>query len=143
MDALHIVCPECNGVNRLPAARLADHGKCGRCANPLFTAHPVALNENTFVKHTTRNDIPVVVDFWASWCGPCRQMAPVFTEAAALLEPNVRLAKVDTEAEKNLAARFGIKGIPTLVIFNHGREVARQSGAMAKEQLVGWIRANS
>jgi thioredoxin 2 len=142
-DSLHIVCPHCDTVNRIQAARINDHPKCGKCKQQLFTPSPVILTESNFDKQITRNDIPVVVDFWAPWCGPCKMMAPAFEQAAAELEPRVRLAKLNTEKAQSIAARFNIRSIPTLAIFDHGRETARQSGAMNRQQLVQWVRANT
>lgn len=141
-DTLNIVCPHCHAVNRVPAARLAQHPNCGKCHQPLFTGHPVPLTAATFAKHVERNDIPVLVDFWAPWCGPCRMMAPQFEQAARLLEPRVRLAKVDTEAEQMLGAQYGIRSIPTLALFAGGREVARQAGAMGAQDIVRWVQAH-
>lgn len=140
---LHIVCPHCHAVNRVPEDRLTDGGTCGKCHSPLFTAHPVELDEASFDKHIASSDLPIVVDFWAPWCGPCRSMAPAFAEAARQLEPSYRLVKVDTEQSQNLAARFNIRSIPTLAIFKNGKEVARQAGAMDTGNIVRWVKSNS
>ena len=139
-DAPIVVCPNCHAANRVPAARLADSGTCGKCKAPLFAGQPVELDAANFDRHVGRSDIPVVVDFWAPWCGPCRSMAPAFAQAATQLEPEFRLAKVNTEDEQALATRFGIRSIPTLALFRNGREVARQAGAMDLASLVRWVR---
>jgi len=141
-NPLHIVCPHCDAVNRLPQARLAENPACGKCSQPLFNAHPVALTQHTFAKAISRNDIPVLVDFWAPWCGPCKMMAPQFEQAAKTLEPRVRLAKVDTEAEQTLGAQYGIRSIPTLALFKGGKEIARQAGAMGTADIVRWAHSH-
>lgn len=135
-----IVCPACSAVNRVPSEKSAQDAKCGKCHAPLFDGHPVALDSRNFNRHLTRNSIPVVVDFWADWCGPCKMMAPEFARAAKTLEPEVRFAKLDTEAAQNEAAALGIRSIPTMILFQGGREVARQSGAMPAGHITQWVR---
>ena len=139
-DPLHLVCPHCNGVNRLPAERLAQQPKCGKCHQPLFQGHPMVLDEARFSRGTTRSTWS---NFW--WISKLRRskmMAPAFEQAARQLEPEVRLAKVNTEEHQGLAMRFSIRSIPTLVLFRGGREIARTSGAMDTASLVGWTRQN-
>jgi thioredoxin 2 len=140
-QSLIVVCPHCHAANRLPAERLADGGTCGKCKQALFTGSPTKLTAAQFDSHVNRSDLPVVVDFWAPWCGPCRMMAPAFAQAAQQLEPRYRLVKVNTEEEQALAARFNIRSIPTLAVFRHGRELARQAGAMDAANLVRWIQS--
>ncbi len=141
-DLKHVVCPHCVATNRVPAAKLASQPKCGKCGERLFTGHPAELTDESFPRMVSRSDIPVVVDFWAEWCGPCKMMSPAFAAAAAELEPDVRLAKLDTEVARSTAARFGIRNIPTLALFKGGKEIARQAGAMGTPDIVRWVRAN-
>ena len=125
----------------MPGTRLSEGPKCGQCHAPMFTGHPIALTVADFDVHARRNDIPLIVDFWAPWCGPCRMMAPAYEQAAKILEPHVRLAKVNTEAEQALGGRFGIQSIPTMIVLRGGHEVARQSGALGAQDIVRWVRS--
>jgi thioredoxin 2 len=140
---VQVVCPRCNTTNRILPERVADGPRCGKCREALFDGRPVELDEAGFERHLAGNDIPVVVDFWASWCGPCHMMAPEFEKAAAMLGPAARLVKVNTEEAQNLAQRYNIRSIPTMALFRGGREVARQSGAMTAAAIAGWVRSNS
>jgi thioredoxin 2 len=142
-ESRHLVCPNCSATNRVPADKLGQGPRCGKCGVQIFSGHPTDLTDANFQKHIEKNDIPVVVDFWADWCGPCKMMAPQFEQAAKQVEPDVRFGKLDTEAARGTAARFNIRSIPTLVLFRNGREVARQPGAMGAKDIVSWIRAHS
>lgn len=143
-ETLHVVCPGCRTTNRVQAAHLGRSPTCGQCKQPLFQGRPLELDEGGFERQVQRSQIPVLVDFWAPWCGPCRMMAPAYEQAAALLEPQMRVAKVNTEDAQALAGRLNIRSIPTLALFIGGREVARQPGAMTRaEDIARWARAHA
>ena len=137
-DPLHIVCPHCNATNRIPPTRLQEAPNCGKCHQALFSGQSLEVTAAAFKKHVEHDEIPLLVDFWAPWCGPCKMMTPAFQQAAVQLEPRVRLLKVNTEAEQQLGAQFNIRSIPTLALFHMGREVARQAGAMGTADIVRW-----
>jgi len=137
-DPLHVVCPHCHTTNRVAPGDLASEPDCGSCHRSLFAGHPAALDEAAFQRHLQRSQIPLLVDFWAPWCGPCRAMAPAFEQAARQLEPRVRLAKVNTDEAPTLGAQLRIRSIPTLALFMNGKEVARQAGAMGAADIVRW-----
>ncbi len=141
MSKKQIVCPQCDTPNRVPEERLGDHPRCGKCREDLFSNQPVVLTAASFERHIGGNDIPVLVDFWAPWCGPCKMMAPAFEEAASVLEPQVRLAKLNTEDEQMIGAQLDIRSIPTMVLFRGGKEISRQSGAMMTGDIVRWTQA--
>ena len=137
----HVVCPHCQTVNRIPADRLDQQPKCGRCKEQLFIGQPIDLSDAEFDKHLRRDDIPIVVDFWAPWCGPCKVMGPHFKAVTAQMEPMARFAKLNTEQAQRTAAQYGIRSIPTVAIFKNGREIARQAGAMDSRALSSWIQS--
>jgi thioredoxin 2 len=138
-DSLIVACPADASLNRVPRARIGRDAKCGKCGSPLFTGRAVDLTAATFDRHVVKSELPVVIDFWAAWCGPCRMMSPAFEAAAPLLEPRVRLAKLDTEAEQAIAGRYGIRGIPSMILIGKGREIDRTSGAMPTAAIVQWV----
>ena len=138
-EMLVVACPTDASLNLVPRAKLDRNPKCGRCHNPLFQGKAVELNAANFDSQALKSDLPIVSDFWAEWCGPCRMMTPNFEMAAPRLEPRVRLGKLDTEAEPAIARRYGIRGIPSMVMIRKGQEVARTSGAMPTSAIVDWV----
>ena len=141
-ELVHITCPHCEATNRMPRGKLVQRPKCGKCHQAVFEAKPLELTSKNFSKVINKTDLPIVVDFWAPWCGPCKMMAPIFEQVSEIIEPQARLAKLNTEVAQDIAARYGIRSIPTLVVFKNGKEVARQAGAMDQGSLVQFIKAN-
>jgi len=141
MNPLHLVCPHCNATNRVPFDKLQAELNCGKCHQPLLTAHPDNLGEAAFNAQLAKSDLPLVVDFWAPWCGPCRMMAPAYEKVSQDMQGKARFVKVNTEDEQGLAAKFNIRSIPTLAVFAGGREMARQPGAMSAPDLARWVSA--
>lgn len=141
-DVKHVVCPHCDKTNRVPAARMTSGGTCGACKQPLWPDSVLELNGQNFSAHTGRSDLPVLVDFWASWCGPCKMMAPQYEQAARGWQGKVRFAKLSTEEHPGPAGQYNIRSIPTLILFRNGRELARQSGAMNQGQIDQWLKSN-
>ena len=142
MNTLHLVCPHCNATNRVPSDKLQAELNCGKCHQPLLTAHPDNLGEAAFNAQLAKSDLPLVVDFWAPWCGPCRMMAPAYEKVSQDMQGKARFVKVNTEDEQGLAATYNIRSIPTLAVFAGGREIARQPGAMSAPDLARWVSAS-
>ena len=140
-ENLHVVCPQCNATNRVPTGKLTADPNCGKCQTPLLEPHQDNLGAVAFNAQLSKSDLPLVVDFWAPWCGPCLMMAPAFEKVSREMRGCARFVKVNTEVEQSLAATYNIRSIPTLAIFSQGREIARQAGAISAVDLTRWISA--
>lgn len=142
-DSLNIPCPACGQLNRVEQSKLGDNPVCAKCRQPIMPAHPVELDGPGLERQIAKSPFPLLVDFWAPWCGPCKTMGPAFAEAAETLQPRVRLAKLNTEAHQQPGSALGIRSIPTMVLFKDGREAARVSGAMSAQQIVQWVNSQA